>query len=334
MNKKFILLLLLFLGMGIAAFFLSKKNSGVASSLDTDDKNFAIQDTAAIGKLFIANKKGETVTLTRQNAAIWLYNNQHKVRSTAINMLLETLHGVQLKYTLPRATIPNVVKDIASEGLKVEIYDTKNNPIKVFYIGGAIPDGRGTYMIRENADTPYAMSVTGWEGDIRTAFNMFQADDWRDRTVFRENAQKIQSVSVEYPKQKAFSFRLEKQIDGTFQVAPFYSTTPTINKLIKKGTPEAYLLGFERVVAESFLSDAPQKDSVRALVPFSIVTIKDMEGKEKQLKLFPYTSYDRNGDVRTKNENFRYYADCSNGDFMLVQHPVIGKLLWAYSFFY
>jgi Domain of unknown function (DUF4340) len=334
MAKKFALLLLLFLSMGIAAFFLSKKNNNAASSLDTEDKNFAIKDTANIGKIFIANRKAESVTLTRQNNGTWMYAEYSKARPAAVNMLLENLHGLTLKYTLPRATLPNVIKDIASEGIKVEIYDKKNKLISDFYVGGAVPDGRGTYMIRANADVPYAMSVAGWEGDIRTSFNMFNPDDWLDRTIFQENPKNIKRVKVEYPKQTAATFVLQAHPEDAY---PYRVLSPYNNpteKPIKKGTPEAYLMGFERVVAESFLSDAPQRDSITKLVPFAIITVTHKDDSENIVRLFPYTSYDKNGAIRTKNENFRYYADCSNGNFMLVQHPVIGKLLWGYSFFY
>jgi Domain of unknown function (DUF4340) len=334
MDKKLAFLLMLFLGMGIAAFFLSKNNNSATSSLDTEDKKFAIKDTANIGKIYIANRKAESVTLTRQNNGTWKYGDYAKARPAAVNMLLENLYGLTLKYTLPRATLPNVVKDLASEGIKVEIYDKKYQLISEFYIGGAVPDGRGTYMIRANAEVPYAISVAGWEGDIRTSFNMFNPDDWLDRTIFQENPQNIKRVKVEYPKQTSATFVIEAHLEAAY---PYRVSSPysnPIEKPIKKGTPEAYLMGFERVVAESFLSDAPQRDSIIKLVPFAIITVTHQDNSEKTVKLFPYTSYDKNGAVRTKNEHFRYYADCSNGNFMLVQHPVIGKLLWGYSFFY
>ena len=64
-----------------------------------------------------------------------------------------------------------MVKSLASEGIKVELYDRKGEKIKAYYVGGATPDERGTYMIMENAEEPYVAHIPSWEGNLRFRFN-------------------------------------------------------------------------------------------------------------------------------------------------------------------
>ncbi|MCB9291127.1 MAG: hypothetical protein H6560_27730 [Lewinellaceae bacterium] len=61
----------------------------------------------------------------------------------------------------------------------------------------------------------------------------------------------IQSVSIEYPKQRNQSFILEDTPDG-YEVRPFYDITPRIRRPFRKGSAEAFLVNFESVGAEAF----------------------------------------------------------------------------------
>ena len=148
-----------------------------------------------------------------------------------------------MKYIPPQAAVPQAVKDLAAHGIKVELYDRNNEKLKAYYVGGMTSNERGTYMIMEEAEQPYVMHIPSWEGGLRVRYWLSDMD-WEDRTIFGYKPEEINSVSVEYPRQKNKSFKLEQK-GGEYLVEPYYEITPRINQSPVKGVAEAYLIGFK-----------------------------------------------------------------------------------------
>lgn len=321
--KRTTIFIIFFLILGsFTAWYVLSKPSGNTSQLGAD-RRFKIENTDEIYKIFIADRRGTRTTLERKSD-FWLYNNQYKARPTAIESLLDAMRRIEMKYQPPKAAVQNMIKSLAVDGIKVEIYNKSNKLLKSYYIGGATSDERGTYVILDGANQPYVAHLPGWEGNLRFRYNL-KGDDWRDKTVFEENPQTIQSVHVEYPKNKNKSFKLERE-GNTYKILPFYGITPVIKRPLRKGSVEQYLEGFQSLGAEAFENENPKRDSIKQLLPFSIITIKNQNGEVKSVRLFPiFTAHDR---VE------RYLAEVSTGDFMLVQQLVFGKVMWGYDFFF
>ena len=68
-----------------------------------------------------------------------------------------------MRSPVPKAAFNNVIKQIATSGTKVEIYQGKDKPSKTYYIGGATLDHQGTYMILETegvkSSVPFIMYI-------------------------------------------------------------------------------------------------------------------------------------------------------------------------------
>jgi hypothetical protein len=162
---------------------------------------------------------------------------------------------------------------------------------------------------------------------------MLGDDNWRDRAVFSEKPEEIQSVSIEYPQQKSESFMLEKVRAAEYTVRPFFSTTTSSPRPLRKGIPESYLLQFESKIAEGFETTNAARDSIVALVPFAIVSLKKTTGEEKKVRFWPV---DVETDKATgKSYVIRYFTDYNNGEsFMLTQDMVMGPIFRGYSFFF
>ncbi len=332
--KKTILLLLIFVLLGGAAYLFSqKKEKTQRSTVLGWDRNFKIEKEEDIHKVFIAKRTGETTTLTR-NGDHWLYNNISPVRPGAINSILEVLTSLRMQYQPPSSAIDNAVKELAAYGIKVEAYNKKGEKLKAFYIGGPTIDGRGTYAILEGSEQPYVVEIPTMEGNIRIRFEM-EGDQWRDRAVFREQISDIQSISVEYPKQRNRSFKINKS-GNNYSITPFYDITPAINKPVLKGEVEAYLAGFEEIIGEAFVNETPNQDSITNTIPFVIFRMKTTDGTEKQVTLFNRDNTSNTGEI-VSDVAERYWAAVSRDnqrDFMLVQQRVFKRILWAYEFFY
>ncbi len=298
------------------------------------DRDFKVEDTERIHKIFLADRQGERVTLERRDGS-WLYNGRWKARPNAIENLLDAVSRLEMQFKPPQAMVDPMVRDLAANGIKVELYDRQDELIKAYYVGGATADERGTYVIREGAEQPYVAHIPGWSGNLRFRYNL-KGDDWRDKSIFDCDPDEIREVTVEYPKQKNKSFRVEKD-GGSYQVRPFYDITPAVEAAPARGLVEAFLAGFESLGAEAFENQNPRRDSIRQLVPFSIITVTDDRGAMREVRLFPIfpkRAPFESPPLEGADVVERYFADISNGDFMLAQHRVVKKILWAYPFFF
>ncbi len=322
MKKTLILLIGFALFGSLATWYVLSKPDDKTTLLATE-RRFKVENTDEIYKIFIADRKGTQTTLERKDG-YWLYNGKYPARPNAVDNVLDAVRRIEIQYKPPTAAVSNMIKSLATDGIKIEIYNKTGKLLQSYYIGGATADERGTYAIKDGAEQPYVVSIPGWEGNLRFRFNL-QGDDWRDKTIFAEKATDIQSVTIEYPKNRDQSFRLERE-GNTYRTTPFYDVTPIIRRPYKEGSVERYLEGFRSLGAEAFENENPARDSIKQLLPFSTITLKTSAGAEKKVQLFPiYT---------TSNQVERYYAALNNGDFMLVQHLVFGKILWGYDFFF
>ncbi|MEY4135659.1 MAG: hypothetical protein RL386_2009 [Bacteroidota bacterium] len=325
----------LLLGGGVAA--LKWHNSKRSMDALYAERDFKITDVQRIGKIFLAHRDGAQTVLERQGDS-WTFNGRWKARQDAVENLLDALARLQVQYKPAAAAVPEMVRSLATEGIKVEVYDRRQKLLKAYYIGGGSVDERGVFAILEGAEQPYVAHLDGWEGNPRFRYSL-KGDDWRDRAIFSENPDRITSVSIEYPAQRNQSFRLAKQ-NGKFEVMPFFPITPKIQSPLRPAAPERFLSAFEVVAAEDFRNAYPQKDSIMQTIPFAVITVKNSTGKTAVAKLYPIFPEPSAPDTKTgalperPEELERYFVAVGEGDFMLAQHRVIRKILWGYPFFF
>ncbi len=331
MKKNYLLLLIfLLLGSATAWYLFSPDDKKTTNTLGWDRK-FAVEDINEVHKIFIAKRSGETTTLTR-NGNHWMVNGKHRASKNAVENVLEVVSDVTLKYVPPQAALDNIVKDIAARGIKVEVYNKSGEQLKAYYIGGVTSDARATFFIMENAEQPMAVEIPQMEGQLRTRFDI-TGDYWRDRTIFDYQPEDIESVSIEYPKQRNKSFKLQRNGDD-FEVKPFYDNVPPINRAVQNGRVEGFLVNFENRMAESFDQGFAQKDSVRATIPFSTIYLKDTKGQEKTVSFYPFFKTDSKTKEKYTDIVERYYTDVNQEDWLLTQHRIFENIFWSYESFF
>jgi len=337
MNRTTVLLLL-FLLLGFGAYqMMSVENN--ASYATLSEGNFKVENRDDIHKIFIAERSGRNTTLERKGKD-WIYNGQFKARPNVMKNLLDVVTKVEMYYTTPRAAEKNMLNNLATQGIKVEVYGKENNMLKTYYVGGSTADGYGTFMIMEGAKEPYITHIPNFQGTLRGRFSM-KDDDWRDRTIFAENVEDIQTVEVEYPKQKNKSFKLNRTNNG-FEVIPFNQASPKNPNPISQASVEKYLLGFKLLMAEDFENTYSKRDSITSLLPFAKVALRNKDGEGMAVNFHPLVRRDEYGNIVNKVESnefsadatVRYYVDCSDGSFRLAQHRVFGKIFRGYNFFF
>jgi hypothetical protein len=329
--QKNILLLLLFLGLGGAAFYLYNTKKDVKSSSLAPDMDFTVRDTASVTKIFLANRNGTTILLERQKEN-WILNGKGSARQSAVTMLLNCLSKQQVKYVPPASANRTMIAGLSTFGIKTEIYlNGSSKPAKVFYVGDVTPDEIGTHMIMEGSEQPYVVHIPSFVGALRERY-MMNPDEWKDRRIFAENLETIQTVGVEYPFQKANSFLTERTKDG-FVVKPFYATQQTFPAAkARRGLAESYVNQYRQINSEGLDSYRANRDSISRLVPFCVVTITKTDGTQKQAR---FHSAETQIDTKTGQPvTFRYYVNGSWGEFYLAQHNVLGPIFRGYDYFF
>ena len=338
MNRTVIFLVLFLLLGGAAAWYLTSEEGKNKSTVAGWDRDFAVENIEDVHRVFIVRRDGQKTTLERDGGE-WLYDGQYKANPAVIRPLLQLIEKVQLKYKPPQNSTEHIVKVLATQGTKVELYDQSGNNLKTYYIGGSAPNSEGTYMIMEGAEQPYVMELPMMSGNPSVSFN-HTGDEWRDKSIFDTKAENIRHISIEYPKQKSQSFRLT--VDGSdYELEPFYDITPRINRPVNESDVDAFLNSYEKVIAEGFRNDYENIDSVLMQVPFSIITLVNTSGDTTRAQFFPILQDEtimqdpETGAYKRVNPLFdRYFIDLNGEDFLQSQQKPIERIFWGYPSFF
>ncbi len=335
MKRIAILLISLILVAGIAYYLTTQGQSNASSNIDTSDRDFGVKDVESIKKIFIATRNKEPITLTKENG-YWLINGEHRAGDNQINNILAAVSRVKVDHIPHQNARENIIRDIGLVGVKVEVYGSEKNPLKTYYVGNTTQDMLSTYYLMEGASQPYAVQMPGFVGSMRGRFTN-TAKDLRSLVYIQEKPEDITEVSVEYPKQQKQSFKLTK-VDNDYSVEPYYELTRKINKPVSKARVRAYLEGFDKLAAEYIDNENTGRDTILNKVPFAILSYKTAKGSERSLKLYPLNELINQDtdlrDLESLNRVHRVFAECSWGDFLLIQMRNFQKLLRPYAFFF
>ncbi|MEI6817767.1 MAG: DUF4340 domain-containing protein [Bacteroidota bacterium] len=330
MNKNrvyVIVFLLLAITAGVLVFTNRK------STIKDELKDFAVKDTAAITKIFMADKLPTQVTLTKEGPGMWTVNGKYAVRKDEMDNLLETIHNVDVRTPVSKAGYNNVIKALAVASTKVEIY-VKDQLIKTYYVGGSTADNMGTFMMIENSSTPFVTYIPGFNGYLTTRYFTNEMA-WRDRTIFNYNQEEIASIKVEYPVvDKKHSFEV---IPKTFTVSQVGEAPITDTAKVGR-----YVGLFKHVNFEGFADGVTKetRDSVLKTKPLSVITITDTKGNKDEIRA--YLKMVNKKDSLMEDEYGKHiiydvdrmFALINNGkDFVVIQHFIFDPIMVSYDYF-
>lgn len=335
--KNTYLYLAILIVLATVTYFVVTRDS--ENTLDVEESDFAVENIDKVHKIFIADRQNRTATVSRKDG-YWEYTNDlgktFKARSAAIEILLQTIQNVDVRYMVQDAAIEMAVEDLATNGKKVELYDKRGKRFKTYYVGGPSNDMQGTFMIMEGSDNPYVTHLQVWEGFLTDRY-LIPEKDWRDKTVFSYSSKDIKTVQIDYPKQQSNSFVLTQVKNGKFEIEPLYPSTTKIDKQIINQKALAYLYKYEQLVAEAFENENPHRGEISEKIPFATVQITTQDGEQKTVKFIPVVEQveelEENAPSRPKIQ--RYFAFTNgNEDVFLVQQLLFGEIFWGYDFFF
>jgi len=318
-------------------------NNRYLSTIKGESSDFQVWDTASVTKIYLADRRNNESLLERQEHG-WTLNSVYKAHPKQVQNLLTTLYKIRIKMPVSVASHDNIVKQLATQSTKVEVYQIvprinlfdkiklfyHEKRTKVFYVGDATMDSSGTFMLKEGADKAYIVYIPSFRGFITTRFTA-NPDDWRDHTVFHENMADIQSVEVTFNEDPEGSFRIDnigkhqykltRLIDG--QDLP-YDTLKVINLMSSFGD-----LRFEALFTNTM--EQQRMDSITSSPFVHYVVVTDKEGNKQDMKTFRKLVMNGVTDIGGEFgdvDRDRMYALIEEGkDFVLIQNYVFDKVL-------
>ncbi|GAB5558252.1 MAG: hypothetical protein SchgKO_24650 [Schleiferiaceae bacterium] len=326
-NNRVLLLVGLLAAVVVAYFLLAGQES--KSTLDgVDNYTFTIEDTAAVHRIIIKDKRPTEVDLVRGDNG-WTVNGKFKARKDAVEVLLETMNRMTLKNFTNVASREAILKNMSVYGKEVMLYDADGNEIKHFYVGTNTGNDLGTYMLIAGADQPYAVYIPGFNGYLSSRF-ISDEHLWRDRKIFGVPVEAITSVTMDYPGLEENSFRIMRNGEGEIQVLDHEANAADFNPQ----RAAAFLQGVSKANYEGMIIETDEiwskKDSVTASIPVFKLTVAYGEGNELSLSGYHIKAAEGILDAAgnpAKWDADRMYGDISDGRFTLIQYFGLSRVL-------
>ncbi len=293
-NKIIILVLGVLVIIAITLIFTKTRKS----TMSKYETQFAIDDTATVTKVFIANKAGQSVKLVRQEEGFWKLNDKYEATIENVRLLLSAMKSIRVYSPIPKAAHNNMVKRMATASTKVEIYQKVHfidfwgmkffpyeKCTRTYYMGDPTMDNSGNFMMMENAKHIYIVSLPGFRGFISPRYSFLESD-WRDHTVFKAKLSQIKEVQYEFIDNPKESFKIVALGNRRFnlvrlsdsQIAPQYDTAKIIDQLSLYRS-----LKYEAMVTDM---EPVKKDSIIKNNLFQITTLTENSGKVTKVKMY------------------------------------------------
>jgi hypothetical protein len=345
-KNKTIFIAFLLLALITLMLWLTQSTTTFRRSLS----DFKLNDSSNVTKIFMADKNNNSVTLTRKSPGRWMVNDKYPAQNNSIDMLLKTMVEIEVQQPVAKAAHNNIVKELAVNAVKVEIYQQgyridlfgiihwfpREKLTKVYYVGNATQNNLGCFMLMQDSSEPFVVFLPGFRGFVTPRYSPMEKY-WRDYNIFRKSIPEISAVKVEIPSTPDYSFEVKNNGKNKFILLALKNNREVMNydtlKLLN------FLSGFRNLNYEALLNDMDKarKDSILRSQPFVIITLTDTAGVRKTILTYhkkgPAGQVDPHGNPLPFDLD-RLYASVNDGqDFTLIQYFTFDKVLRPLPFF-
>lgn len=278
-GKTNIILIVVIAILGGVYYFTQSRESGERQKYDYV---FHVEDTAAIHKIFIKDKTPHEVSLIRDNGR-WMIEGGDEARPVAVKTLLKTFNQMRLKNFISESMKPTVLNRLAAHGIEVKLFDKSGNVMKHFFVGPPSMDELGSYMMNKGGDSPYAVFIPGFNGNLTTRF-FADPIQWRKRSIWGFDNLDIKKVRLRYDHAPQNSFEIDTDTNNKY----------SLTRLIDKQTfiPDSIQVGlfFSAISSAQYQgaitpSDGiwAKRDSLKASQPAFDIYVENFDGDWKTL---------------------------------------------------
>lgn len=352
MKKKNLIIILTVVVVGIAALVIFLRGSKTA----TFEQDYHVKDISSVTRIFLSDKQDNNVLLTRiEDAApdsAWLVDG-HLASQPQIDMLLETLNTMRIRQEVNRNAVPNIIKDISANSVKVEVYqkvyfiDWFGGRIHLFphekntvtyFVGRETQDQLASYFYREGDKAPYIIHIPGFRGYLTPRFPT-SPWAWRSHRIVALNVKQIERVELEIPTSPEESFAIYRENDGFgMELLANHQRVTTFDT----ARVAQLLSSFTNLNFDEYASIVPNvkiDSTTFQSTPRAILRITNTEGRTREVK--SYLKYNNPDDLTAVQDQDLYetfdlnrlYAIIDDVDTVLIQYYAFDNILQPASFF-
>ncbi|MCL2131489.1 MAG: DUF4340 domain-containing protein [Lentimicrobiaceae bacterium] len=333
--------------VAMAVVVVSTRKSGTVKE---DLKSFAVEDTASITKIFLANSFGDKVLLER-TADSWIVNKQYNPIMNTVSDLLNCIQNIRIRDLVAKSARENINKRMAVGAVKVEIHYTdyrikiakvkllKHNKIKTYYIGQSTQDNMSNYAIMEGSKIPCVVYLPGFRGFVSPKYSPIE-DDWRTHLIVDLRLAQIQEVTSTDFENPDNSFRIVRSGNRYFDIIH----SATNQRLVPYDTLKLldHLSDYRNLNYEGLLSTLSQagKDSIFDR-KFKELTITDTEGNKTAITMYHLeneydtVNYEYSIDFMEAYNRDRFYAviNGNKDEVVLCQYFVFDRITQPFEYY-
>ncbi|MBV6474123.1 MAG: hypothetical protein JPMHGGIA_02426 [Saprospiraceae bacterium] len=318
-----------FVLLGATSWYLLRRDPHGTEKI-TAERAFAVERVEDIRQIVLNNPVGDSIFLEKTGDA-WLVNGRYKAFPNAVTNLLQTLTSVRMQSIPPKSYIKTIFEGMRGSGIRVMLFDKNSRILKDYIVGGSTLREDGNFFLMDGSRQPYIVGIPNFVGNVRERYDL-SLNDWRDRSVIDVDPERIESFSIEYPYHPEHSFGMIKKENRFFVHDPVQGGSeggPLSEKRVRD-----FLESLPDAGAEGIQNNNPNREKIVALSPYCRIAIREA-GKNQALELsfYPIATDTSGNAVIAENHGqlpdttfFRLHAQRSDGDFLLVQYPVVRHL--------
>lgn len=332
--KKIIILIVSIAGLAGLGWYISTLFANKGKS-DTQLIEFAIKDVSNIDKLIITDKALNSFAVHKEGGT-WVDKDGSCIVPENVDNILDAIRNIEFKGYLPEKSHANYNKMMMAQNIKVEIFEN-GEWSKTWYIGPPSPDHYGQVMLLDTKElgksaNPVLMKVKGLNGFLGPRFF---ADPrlWACTDVFKIPMENISRVDVKYNIEKARSFSVSKK--GT--TLNVYQQGKELQNVDPKMV-FSYLQNYKKIHynLRNFELSKNQVDSLKRMIPFAEIKVKETNGKTTKLRCFRAkgTVNETVAGHEVVNSNIdKFWCELPDGDVVKCQYFVFNPLLLGHIYF-
>jgi hypothetical protein len=325
--KKNILYIIIIVGLIIVAVVFYLQNE--KSTLLPGSSDFVLDADHQVDSISLQQDSVQ-FTLVRENQH-WTLNGYLPARKGAVKNFYEVLTGLQIEAPATKDNREEIIDLVQQNPIHVKIY-RKGRLIKNYLVEDSKYKKGATYMMMEDASTPYLMSYPGYNGDLARLYSV-DPMYWRDRTIFSYSGIDIRNVKVKYNSEAKHSFELD-YINDQFSLIDL----KTDKRITTVNTSRAsrYYSYYSDIRYEDVIGRASLKDSLKQVQPFCKITVRDKNDQVVTLSAYRKPSKgnkDAFGQTSSYDLNYLYGVYSEYGEILLIKYTEIDPLFKEIDYF-
>lgn len=326
-------LLIGFLGYTLYNKSLAEKNA-------KKDRIFKVEDFGKVSKIELLDKSGKHLSMEKV-ANEWILNGKYPVNMHLFKDVKEALSKMEALNPVAKVATENVLFEMMQHAIKVSVFEGKDTPSKVIYVGGPNVSNTASNMFLTFDGIPskkvYEVSIPGFRGYLTTRF-LVNESDWRSKEIFNYSPEEFKEIEIKYFNNiDEKDFLLIKK-EGDYALN--YNNTVIEQTELNEENIINYILQLRNKLVLDYSFQRPKdsaiKDSLLSVNKYAEIKIIDSKNNVQLMTIVDMpvnqgssSKYDVNGDPMTIDVDYKYIIFGENKDWGIISKDNFGKLFIA-----